>query len=151
MSATLIQTFQPTPLAVTGPRIVSTLAERPHTRRERLARKPWSFDMPLVFALFIGAAMMANAVQAASDTSRLVRFTPACARQDLRAIAAIEEGGEIAGAPTGWLADAGLAFLQARILCRAGHEDEGIALYQSIIGFEAAVLSARKIIEQVRQ
>ena len=106
---------------------------------------------PFAFSLFIVAVTMANAAQAASDTPRTGWFTPACARQDLRAIATIEARGEIAAAPTEWLADAGLKFLQARILCLSGHEDEGVALYESIVGFETPVLNAGKTIEWVPQ
>src|SRR2546423_5173756 len=80
----------------------------------------------------------------ALDTPRTGRFTPACARQVLRAFATIEERGEAAGAPTERLADAGLKYLQARTLCLSGHQDEGVALYQSIIDFEAPVRNARK-------
>jgi len=108
-------------------------------------------DRPFAFSLFIVAVMTANAVQAAPAAPRAGWFTPACARQDLRAIATIEQRGEIAGAPTEWLADAGLKFLQARILCLSGHEDEGVALYESIVGFEAPVLNAGKTVERVRQ
>ncbi len=119
--------------------------------KRRHTPQPHRVARPLGFALLVAAALTVNDVQAASDTSRVVPFTPACARQDLRAIAAIEAGADIAGAPAGWLANAGLVFLQARILCRSGHEDEGAALYESFIGFEAAVLNAGKILEQVRR
>jgi hypothetical protein len=86
----------------------------------------------------------------ASNTSRAKWFTPACARQDLRALSIIEERGEGADVPAEWLADAGLKFLQARLLCLSGQEDKGVALYQSIIDFEALLLNASKTIERVR-
>jgi hypothetical protein len=104
----------------------------------------------LACPLFIVATMTANA-HAASDTARTGWFTPACARQDLRALATIEERGEVAGVSTEQLADAGLKFLQARILCLSGQENEGIALYDSIIDFDAPILNASKTIERARQ
>jgi hypothetical protein len=95
-------------------------------------------------------AFSAEPVGIASNTSRAKWFTPACARQDLRALSIIEERGEGAGVPAEWLADAGLKHLQARILCLSGQEGEGIALYQSIIDFETPLLNASKTIERVR-
>lgn len=103
------------------------------------------------FSLFVVAVMTANALQAASEAPRTGRFTPACAKQDLRALTTIEERGEVAGASNERLGDAGLRFLQARILCLSGQEDEGIALYQRIIDFEAPVLNVEKTIDRVRQ
>jgi hypothetical protein len=80
-------------------------------------------------------AMLAVAVnaQVAPDAPRKGYFTPACARQDLRAIATIEESRERTGTPTELLAEAGQSHLQARILCLAGREEEGLALYESVI------------------
>jgi hypothetical protein len=98
----------------------------------------------------LSSAFAAEPAGIAPDTPRAKWFTPACARQDLRALSIIEERGEDAGAPAERLADAGLRFLQARLLCLSGHEDEGIALYQSIIDFAAPVLNASKTIERVR-
>ena len=88
---------------------------------------------------------------AASDTPRKGWFTPACAKQDLRALATIEARGEVARTPTEWLADAGLKYLQARTLCLSGQEDEGLALYHSIIDFEVPALNAGRMTERVRQ
>jgi hypothetical protein len=99
-----------------------------------------SHDMSVVFP---GA-------QAASDTQRTGWFTPACASRDLRAFATIEGRGEAADAPTERLADAGLKYLQARMLCLSGQEDEGVALYDSIIDFEAPVLNATNTTERVK-
>jgi hypothetical protein len=107
-------------------------------------------DRAFALSFFVVAVMLANAALAASDTRRTGWFTPACAAQDLRALATIEERAEVAGAPTEWLADAGLKHLQARILCLSGQEGEGVALYQSIIGSAAPVLNASKTIERVR-
>jgi hypothetical protein len=90
-----------------------------------------------------------DSIVLASDTPRTGWFTPACAKQDLRAFATIEERGEVVGTPIERLADAGLNYLQARTFCLSGQEDEGIALYQNIIDFEAPVLNARKTIERV--
>jgi hypothetical protein len=78
-------------------------------------------------------------------------FAPACARQDLRAFSLIEERGEAAGAPAEWLAAASLELLQARLLYLSGQDDEGVALYQNIIDFEAPVLNAGKNIEGMKQ
>ena len=100
-------------------------------------------NRPFAFSLFAVAVMTANPLQAASDTARTGTFTPACASQDLLAITAIEERGAAVGTPAERLADAGLKFLQARILCLAGREDEGVALYQSVIDFEAPVLAGK--------
>lgn len=52
-------------------------------------------------------------------------FSPACARLDLSAATIIEARGKSAGTPTPWLANAGLAHLQARMLCGAGEEEKG--------------------------
>jgi hypothetical protein len=100
--------------------------------------------------LFIATVMTANVLHAASDTPRTGWFTPACAKQDLRALAMIEARGEVAGTPSERLGDAGLKYLQARILCLSGQENEGIALYDNIID-EPPVLNAGKAIERVRQ
>ena len=108
-------------------------------------------DRRFAFSFFIAAVMTVNVVQAASEPPRMGWFTPACAKQDLRALAAIEQPSEVAGAPSEWLADAGLKHLQARILCLSGQEDEGVALYQSIIDFAAPVLNARQTTERVPQ
>jgi hypothetical protein len=103
-----------------------------HQNRNLPAQR--SHDMSVVFP---GA-------QVASDTPRTGWFTPACASRDLRAFAIIEGLNEAADAPTERLADAGLKYLQARMLCLSGQEAEGVALYDSIIDFEAPVLNARK-------
>ncbi len=92
-----------------------------------------------------------DSIVLASETPRTGWFTPACAKQDLRAFATIEERGEVAGVPTERLAEAGLKYLQARILCLSGQEDEGVAVYRSIIDFEAPALNAENTIERVRQ
>ena len=103
------------------------------------------------FSFLVTAVMAATAVQAASDTLPVGRFTAACARQDLRASEAIEARSEDTNTTTEWLADAGLKQLQARILCLSGQEEKGVALYQSIIDVAPPVLSTSKTIERVRQ
>jgi hypothetical protein len=102
-------------------------------------------------SFFIAAMMAANIQQTASATRRTGWFTPACAKQDLRALSAIEERGEMIGASVEQLADAGLKFLQARLLCLSGREDEGVALYEGIIEINVPVLNAGKANERVRQ
>lgn len=76
-----------------------------------------------------------NTPQATADG--FGRFTPACAERDLQAIAAIEDFTDIDEMPAAWLAEAGLAQLRARLLCLAGEESQGIALYDRIIAGDA--------------
>ena len=63
----------------------------------------------------------------------------------------IEARGEAEGTPSERLGDAGLKYLQARILCLSGQENEGIALYDRLIDFETPVLNAGNAIERVTQ
>lgn len=85
---------------------------------------------PIVI-LLAGAALAgltAHALTAASG-----KFTPPCARLDLRAYTVIEERGEAAATPAAWLANAGLNYLQARTFCLSGEEQKAIVLYRRII------------------
>jgi hypothetical protein len=61
------------------------------------------------------------------------KFTPSCARLDLKAYAVIEERGETSAAPATWLANAGLTYLQARLFCLSQDEENATLLYQRII------------------
>jgi hypothetical protein len=101
--------------------------------------------------LLVAAVSTATSLQAASDTPRTGSLTPACAQHDLRAFALIEARNASADTPAERLADAGLKFLQARVLCLSGQENEGVALYQSIIDLDAPVLNAGKATGGARQ
>jgi len=99
---------------------------------------------PFAFSLVIVAVTAAGALQAASDTAGTGRFTPACARQDIRAFATIEERGKAAGASNERLADAVLKYVQARMFCLSGQEDKGLALYDSIIELDVSAGTQEK-------
>jgi hypothetical protein len=92
-------------------------------------------DMSFVFSG--GDVTTAGIAPAASDQTRKSVFTPRCAERDLRASTAIEEFGQLDAMPTVWLAAAGLSWLQARSLCLAGAENEGVYLYDRIIAGDA--------------
>ena len=123
----------------------------PPARRRGFADFFVAFEATRLTAIFFAAVLTTTSLQAASDAPRTGWFTPACARQDLRAYAMIEERGAVAETPAERLADAGLKFLQARVLCLSGREIEGVALYQSIIDFDAPVLNAGKTNNGARQ
>jgi len=74
-----------------------------------------------------------DSIVIASNTPRTGWFTPRCAERDLRAFGVIEEFGQADGMPSAWLADAGQNYLQARIYCLSGAENEGVNLYDRII------------------
>jgi hypothetical protein len=114
-------------------------------------RDPIGVDRFFCLSFFIAAMMVANIQQPASATPRTGWFTPACAKQDLRALSIIEERGEMTSAPVEQLADAGLKFLQARLLCLSGREDEGVALYESIIEIDVPALNGGKANERARR
>ena len=67
------------------------------------------------------------------DNVRKGWFTPRCAERDLRTFGVIEEFGQTDGMPSAWLADAGQNYLQARIYCLSGAENDGVNLYDRII------------------
>jgi hypothetical protein len=113
-------------------------------------RNPHHIYRPFALSIVIATVMAANIQQAASAAPRTGWFTPACAKQDLRALSIIEERGEMTGSNVEQLADAGLKFLQARLLCLSGREDEGVALYESIIDIDVPVLNAGKANEKAR-
>jgi hypothetical protein len=88
-------------------------------------------DMSLVFA---GGDLTTGEIAPATlDEPRKELFTRRCAERDIRAIAVIEEFGKIDEMPSAWLADAGLNWLQARIYCLSGAENEAVILYDKII------------------
>lgn len=87
----------------------------------------------LVGVALLSAMIAAITVHGGPDAAGSGVFTPACARSDLRAFWVIQERGEAADAPTTWLANAGLNYLQARSFCLEGKVDKGVALYQRII------------------
>ena len=96
-------------------------------------------DMSLVFAdadLTVGGI-----VPVRSDDPRKEWYTPRCAERDLRALAAIEEFGQIDGMPSAWLGDAGLNWLQARSYCLSGAENEAVILYDKIIAGDTRISS----------
>jgi len=92
-------------------------------------------DMSLVFA--DADLIVAGIVPAISDDPR----TPRCAERDLRALAAIEEFGQIDEMPSAWLGDAGLNWLQARSYCLSGAENEAVILYDKIIAGDTRISS----------
>jgi hypothetical protein len=96
-------------------------------------------DMSLVFAdadLTVGGI-----VPVRSDDPRKEWYTPRCAERDLRALAAIEEFGQIDEMPSAWLGDAGLNWLQARSYCLSGAENEAVILYDKIIAGDTRISS----------
>lgn len=109
----------------------------------------------LAATLTFVATMLPDAARAASDAPRTGWFTPACAAQDLRAVAIIEQRAEVVTTPPERLTEAGFAFLQARILCLSGRENEGVALYRSAIdsigGVEAPHATAGNAMGRVPQ
>jgi hypothetical protein len=96
-----------------------------------------SLDMSLVFAE--ADLMVGGIVPARSDDPRKEWFTPRCAERDLRALAAIEEFGQIDEMPSGWLGDAGLNWLQARSYCLSGAENEAVRIYDRIIAGDTQI------------
>jgi hypothetical protein len=102
-----------------------------------------SFDNRRPFAiLLIGAILAPLTAYSMLSAAERGGFTPTCARLDLSASTIIEERGMIAGTPTPWLANAGLAHLQARMLCGAGEEEKAIILYRRIIGGDMSLAAA---------
>ena len=68
----------------------------------------------------------------AGAAERADKFTPACAERDLRAISFIDRHGDAGDVPTAALAEAGLAYLQARLSCLLGNEALALAMYDRI-------------------
>jgi hypothetical protein len=93
-----------------------------------------SFAVPRpVVILLVGATLVALTVHGNPVAAEPGKFTPACARLDLLAHAAIEDRGEREHTPTMWLANAGLSYLQARTFCLSGEEGKAVGLYRRII------------------
>ena len=74
-----------------------------------------------------------------------------CALRDLRLVMSIEAHGEAQDVHPDKLADAFFTMMNGREACAAGRIDEALAVYESIVDFEAPVLSAGKTIERVKQ
>jgi hypothetical protein len=101
------------------------------TRRHRHCVDRLATILALAVSVAFGVA------PAASDEPRQSWFTPRCAEYDIRALAVIEQFGEVDAMPAAWLANAGLNYLQARLYCLARDEGRGIALYDRIIAGDA--------------
>lgn len=91
----------------------------------------------LCSALLLSALLLAGSGERSKAAGT---FTPACAERDLRAIATIEQLGEIEEMSSAWLGAAGLSLVQARIYCLADREADGIALYDRIIAGDVRLL-----------
>jgi hypothetical protein len=66
-----------------------------------------------------------------------------CAARDVKALILIEDHGEANDIAAGRLAEAGLMQMQARIACKEGRAEEGIAIYDEIIRSLGEMLQAR--------
>jgi hypothetical protein len=99
---------------------------------------------PLAIRRLVGISLLGVIIAVAGahgslDAARAGVFTANCARLDLRAFSAIEERGETGAVPTAWLANAGQAYLRARMLCLSGEESKGTEFYQRIIDGDASL------------
>lgn len=89
-----------------------------------------------------GGNLTAGGIAAAtSDDPRKGLFSPRCAERELRVFTVIEEFGETGAVPSAWLATAGLNWLQARLYCLSGAEDEAVILYDRVIVGDARLPS----------
>ena len=60
-------------------------------------------------------------------------MTPECARRDLAVLSFIEAHGRAADVPAARLGEAGLAQLDARLMCLAGRHAEALGAYEAIL------------------
>jgi hypothetical protein len=91
----------------------------------------------LIAILALAVSVTFDVGLAAADGPRKGWFTQRCAEYDIQALAVLEQFGEIDAMPAGWLANAGLNYLQARLYCLSNNEASGVALYGRIIAGDA--------------
>lgn len=98
----------------------------------------------LLVAIVVLDVIIGSAAPAMSDQARHGWFTARCADRDLRALGVLEEFGQIDEMQSTWLANAGLNFLQARIYCLSGAEEDGLKLYDKIIAGDVLMPQPKK-------
>jgi hypothetical protein len=108
-------------------------------RPDRLAARIHQEQAMIGFSSLCGLLCASLALAAPAGAARPAgKFTPACARYDLRVIAFIEQHGEAGDIPTAVLAEAGRAHLQARLNCLLGNEAIALAMYDRILRMQVA-------------
>jgi hypothetical protein len=98
------------------------------------------FRLAAVFAALIATVLLASGsllAQSAAAASQI------CAARDVKSVILIEDHGEANDIAASRLAEAGLMQMEARIACKEGRSEEGIAIYDKIIHSLGEMLQAR--------
>jgi hypothetical protein len=101
--------------------------------------KPFEYIIATVFAALIATVLLAP--------ERLLAQTAAasqiCAARDVKSVILIEDHGEANDIAANRLAEAGFMQMEARIACKEGRAEDGIAIYDEIIRSLGEMLQAR--------